>query len=191
MHALWGDSKQYNLEACGIKRKRSCLALFNHVSLLPLLSLEITMIINLVHCLPDLFSFFWLLCVYGSHKIHFKCACYCTPLFLRIQSCLCPGRQPTGCPLALLLLLTGVVVSDPLRSRVLHARLHGVLQGRNPGVGCHFLLQWIFWTRDWTHFSCIGRWIFFTTEPPGKPYMNSLCSVCMLYVLFHYTLEFM
>ena len=31
--------------------------------------------------------------------------------------------------------------------------------GRNTGVGCHFLLQGIFPTRDWTHIFCTGRWI--------------------------------
>ena len=39
------------------------------------------------------------------------------------------------------------------------------------GMGCHFLLQGIFWPRDRTHVSYLswtGRWIL-TTEPPGKP----------------------
>ena len=36
--------------------------------------------------------------------------------------------------------------------------------GKNTGVGCHFLLQGIFLTRDWTHVSCIScicRWILY------------------------------
>ena len=28
--------------------------------------------------------------------------------------------------------------------------------GKNTGVGCHFLLQGIFWPRDGTHFSCVS-----------------------------------
>ena len=43
--------------------------------------------------------------------------------------------------------------------------------GRKTRVGCCFILQGIFWPRDWTQVSCVaciaGR--FFTTEPPGKP----------------------
>ena len=35
-------------------------------------------------------------------------------------------------------------------------------------MGCHFLLQVIFPTRDRTRVSCIAG-TFFTTEPPGKP----------------------
>ena len=39
--------------------------------------------------------------------------------------------------------------------------------GKNTGVGCHFLLQGIFWCRDWTHISCIaGR--FFTAWATRK-----------------------
>ena len=30
------------------------------------------------------------------------------------------------------------------------------------------------WTRDQTLVSCIGRRIFFTTEPPGKPLISAL-----------------
>ena len=33
--------------------------------------------------------------------------------------------------------------------------------GKNTGASCHFLLQGIFPTRDWTHVSCIGRWILY------------------------------
>ena len=31
-----------------------------------------------------------------------------------------------------------------------------------------FLLQGISWPRDWTHVSCIGRWILFLTTGPGE-----------------------
>ena len=41
--------------------------------------------------------------------------------------------------------------------------------GKNTGVGCQCLLQGIFPTQDWTHISCIGRWILYHT-PPGKPH---------------------
>ena len=33
--------------------------------------------------------------------------------------------------------------------------------GKNTGMDCHFLLQGIFWPRDQTHVSCIGRWILY------------------------------
>ena len=36
----------------------------------------------------------------------------------------------------------------------------GIFPARIPGVGCHFLLQGIFPTRDQTHISYIGRQIF-------------------------------
>ena len=38
--------------------------------------------------------------------------------------------------------------------------------GKNTGLGCHFLLQWIFLTQGWN--SCIGRWVLYqwaTGEP--------------------------
>ena len=46
--------------------------------------------------------------------------------------------------------------------------------GKNTGVGCHFLLQGIFLTQgsNRTRVSCIGRQVFFTTEPPGRPYTS-------------------
>ena len=46
------------------------------------------------------------------------------------------------------------------------------LPGKNTGMGCHFLLQGIFPTRDWTQvscISCIGKWILYlctTWEAP-------------------------
>ena len=44
--------------------------------------------------------------------------------------------------------------------------VHGVLQART--------LEWvaILWHRNQTHISCIGRQIFFTNEPPGKPHSS-------------------
>ena len=57
--------------------------------------------------------------------------------------------------------------------------VHGISQTR--------ILEWVaipfsrgyVQPRNWTCFSCIGRWIFFfffffTTEPPGKPILKSL-----------------
>ena len=43
---------------------------------------------------------------------------------------------------------------------------------KNTVVGCHFLLQGIFWSKDWTSVSCSSCTAhrFFTTEPPGKPH---------------------
>ena len=45
--------------------------------------------------------------------------------------------------------------------------------GKNTGVGCHFLLQGSSWPTDWTRVSCLAG-SFFTTEPPGKPWMRPL-----------------
>ena len=45
---------------------------------------------------------------------------------------------------------------------------HGGSPGKNTGVGCHFLLQITFPTRDQTLICCVAGG-FFTTEPPGKP----------------------
>ena len=39
---------------------------------------------------------------------------------------------------------------------------------KNARVGCYFLLQGIFLTRDWNRVSCLSRG-FFATEPPGDP----------------------
>ena len=36
--------------------------------------------------------------------------------------------------------------------------------GKNTGVVCHFILEGVFWAKDWTHVSCtpcIGRWILY------------------------------
>ena len=55
-------------------------------------------------------------------------------------------------------------------------------QGLNPGLpNCRQILhclEWVdisfsrraFWSRDWTHVSCIAGRVF-TTEPPGKSYL--------------------
>ena len=42
---------------------------------------------------------------------------------------------------------------------------------KNTGVGCHFLLRWIFWPKDSTHISCIGRRVLYyctTWEAPNN-----------------------
>ena len=55
--------------------------------------------------------------------------------------------------------------------------------GKITGVGCHFLLQKIFWPRDQTSVYCIsfiGRqffFFFFSTEPPRKPQSTRLSSL--------------
>ena len=41
--------------------------------------------------------------------------------------------------------------------------------GKNPGIGCHFLLQGDLPQPGVNHVSCIDRQIF-TTKPPGKPH---------------------
>ena len=62
-------------------------------------------------------------------------------------------------------------------SQVREHRLIVVAHGFSFSLACG-----IFWTRNWTHVSCIGRWIF-TTEPPGKPYFVHFV-FCFLYFVF-------
>ena len=47
--------------------------------------------------------------------------------------------------------------------------VRGDFPGKNTGVGCHFLLQVIFLTQGSNPRLLLGRWIFFNTEPLGKP----------------------
>ena len=57
---------------------------------------------------------------------------------------------------------------DPMDCSPPGSSVHGILQAR--------ILQWVAISfssgfsqpRDWTHVSCIGRWVF-TTEPQGEP----------------------
>ena len=46
--------------------------------------------------------------------------------------------------------------------------VHGISQGRNTGVGCHFLLQGIFPTQGLNRCLLHCRQILYHSEPPGK-----------------------
>ena len=50
---------------------------------------------------------------------------------------------------------------DAMDYRPPGSSVHGDFLGKNPGVGCHFLLQGIFLTRDRTCVSCIDRLILY------------------------------
>ena len=55
--------------------------------------------------------------------------------------------------------------------------------GKYTGVGCHYLLQGTFPTRDWTRVSCLGRWILYhwaTWEAPLTVQISGLemCFLC-------------
>ena len=50
--------------------------------------------------------------------------------------------------------------------------------GKDTGVRCQFLLQGIFLTRGLNPDLCIGR--FFTTEPAGKPHLQTLSNMMQL-----------
>ena len=54
---------------------------------------------------------------------------------------------------------------------------------KNTGVGRHFFLQGIFPTRNWICISCISGG-FFTTEPPGNPYL------LMMFVNYCFAIDF-
>ena len=43
---------------------------------------------------------------------------------------------------------------------------------KNTWVGCHFLLQWVFLTRDQTHISCMPRKILYHWANQGSPYTS-------------------
>ena len=61
-------------------------------------------------------------------------------------------------------------LATPMGCSPLGSSAHGILQART-GVGCCFLLQGIFLTRDQTRVSrvsCTGRWVIYHTEPPEK-----------------------
>ena len=61
---------------------------------------------------------------------------------------------------------------------------------KNTGVGCHFLLQGIFPTQDWTCISCVSCIAsrFFTSELPEKP--NLQCRNYLLWrTIFHIWLK--
>ena len=59
--------------------------------------------------------------------------------------------------------------------------------GKNTGVSCHFLLQSIFplegkireRLRDWTHISCIGRWILYHWATEEALYMCVYVHLCV------------
>ena len=66
--------------------------------------------------------------------------------------------------------------------------------GKNTEVGCHFLLQWIFWPGDQTHLSSIGRQILYngtirealfsqSSRPKDSsliPLFSMLCCCCLV-----------
>ena len=48
--------------------------------------------------------------------------------------------------------------------------VHGILPGKNTGVGCHALLQGLFLTQGLNPCLLHCRRIFLPSEPPGKPW---------------------
>ena len=72
---------------------------------------------------------------------------------------------------------------DPMDCSLPGSSVHGILQGKNTGVGCHALLQGIFSTQGsnpWRLLRLLHRRRI-TAEPPGKP----LCGL-YLSILPHY-----
>ena len=67
-------------------------------------------------------------------------------------------------------------LSSIWRSCLLPSHCPWDFSGKNTEVDCYAFTRGSFWPRSLTHISCvscIGRNGFFTTEPPGKPRMNS------------------
>ena len=50
---------------------------------------------------------------------------------------------------------------DPMYYSLPGFYVHGIFPGKNTGVDCKFLLQGIFWPRDQTCVSCVGRWTLY------------------------------
>ena len=63
---------------------------------------------------------------------------------------------------------------------------HWNFLGKNIGVGCHFLLQGIFWTQGLN--LCFLHWQVdcYTTAPPGKPFSPVLILVCLVLLIVFY-----
>ena len=63
---------------------------------------------------------------------------------------------------------------------------HWNFPGKNTGVGCHFLLQGIFWTQGLN--LCLLHWQVdsYTTAPPGKPFSPVLILVCLVQLIVFY-----
>ena len=80
-------------------------------------------------------------------------------------------------PLSMMLLFSYEVMSDSLWSH--HglyppgSSFHEISRGKNTGVGCYFLLQGIFLTRDQTHACCMGKWILYHWGL-GRPFLAYL-----------------
>ena len=55
-----------------------------------------------------------------------------------------------------------LTLCDPMDCSLPGGFVHGILQERILGVGCHSLLQGSFWPRDWTQVSCIAGRFFIT-----------------------------
>ena len=111
--------------------------------------------------------------VLGLQKLQYMgsgCRVYSTGSIV-VASLLSGMWDPPGWSLVSQSCLT---LCDSMDYSPLCSSVHGISQGKNIGVGCHFLLQGIFPPRDWTCISCIaGK--FFTTGPTGKPREEHLC----------------
>ena len=65
-----------------------------------------------------------------------------------------------------------LILCDSMDCILLESSVHGISQGENTEVGCHFLLQGIFPTQGLNHVSCLAS-RFFTIELLGKPLNSS------------------
>ena len=70
--------------------------------------------------------------------------------------------------------LSRVWLCDPMDCSLPGSSVHGILQKRILGMGCHFLPQGIFPTQG-SNLHLLRCWWFFTAEPPGKPKYLSAC----------------
>ena len=118
----------------------------------------------------------WFISISNENKIHMKGAaqnlnCLYMPLFLFpppifsftiLLMCVCVSVCVHTC---LVMFLCDTMNYSPSGSSV-----HGIIPGRNDGLGCHFLLQGNLpdWGIELTSPALTGR--FFVTEPPGKPH---------------------
>ena len=62
-----------------------------------------------------------------------------------------------------------VQLCDPMDCSPPGPSFHGIFHGKTTGVGCHFLLQWIFPTQESNPYLLHWQAGSLPTEPPGKP----------------------
>ena len=83
-----------------------------------------------------------------------------------------PSRETDICTLHAKSLQSCPTLCGPMDHSLPGSSVHGILSGKNTGMGCHALLQGIFPTQGLNpHLLCLLHWQAdsFPLAPPGKP----------------------